>query len=434
MKKFIWVLFVTTIALIAWIVYERYLVQSEFGPSSMLAVFLLVCFALALIITLLSYGTRFYEYITRIWLLVISTGMTFIIADLVAGALLIKTLSPELSPDKFRHHKLVPNTYSRFEQKDFSYIQRVNNIGLRGKDRTLEKPLNHYRILMLGDSFTMGKGVEDDQTFSFLIEESLNKNNICQTTTFEVLNGGVDSYAPILSYLQLSRDLVHLDPDVIVLNLDVSDLVQEAAYRENAIYNSNGEIVGVPGTERPVLLNQRIRRWIDQNMYFTRLILFYTNKLLGYKDLSIQGVVTRANNEIIKYTLSEDKTNRNKQWKQMFDSISMIKKFSDDRSISFILVIYPWGHQVNDSEWIPGRYNFMSKDATASDKYLETIYQLSEKFGITLVNLFPLFRTYKSNSQLYFDYDMHWTVEGHKVIAKGLERFFRDNFSTQWCK
>jgi hypothetical protein len=95
----------------------------------------------------------------------------------------------------------------------------VNNLGLRSPDRPAGKPPDRYRILMLGDSFTMGKGVEDHHTFSVLLERSLNeKVPACNGRTIEVLNAGVDSYAPILSFIQLQRDLHRLEPDVVVLN------------------------------------------------------------------------------------------------------------------------------------------------------------------------------------------------------------------------
>lgn len=434
MKTFLRTLIVIAITMIAAIVYERYSTQQEFGSSTRLAIFLLVCFALSLAITLLSLKTRFHRAVTQLWLTTISVGLTFVIADLIAGAFLVESLSPALSTDKIRHHKLVPNTRSKFEQPDFSYTQSVNNLGLRGKDRPVEKPSQHFRVILLGDSFTMGKGVTDQQTFAALLEASLNQRSGCESTEIEVLNGGVDSYAPILSYLQLSGDLAPLDPDIILLNLDVSDLLQEAAYRKIASYDSSGEITGVPGSELPPTLKQRIRAWLDQHTYFTRLLLFYTDKLFGDKDLTVQGVVARANPELVRYTLAEDKINRDEQWALIFDSIAKIKQFADQRSIAFALVIYPWGHQVNDREWIPGRYNFVSEGATVSDKYLETIYRQSQKYGIELVDLFATFRAYKGEAPLYFKYDLHWTSEGHKVMAAGLEQYLVKNHSAKWCK
>ena len=112
------------------------------------------------------------------WLALISLFITYFIVEVVASYFLVGPLSPQMVPDEFVHHKLVPNKSSYFEHRDYTYIQRVNNLGLRGKDIEIKKPSNHYRILMLGDSFTMAKGVEDDQTFSFLVEEYLNQRNV----------------------------------------------------------------------------------------------------------------------------------------------------------------------------------------------------------------------------------------------------------------
>ena len=433
MKKLLVIGIVISVAMAVAIVYERYIVQSEFGPSSLLGVSSLLLFALALTVTLCSFGTRFHERVIQAWLVVVSVGLTFVVVDLVAGVFLVKPLSPELSPDKIRHHKLVPNTDSRFEQPDFSYIQHVNNLGLRGKDSSFKRSPGRYRVLMLGDSFTMGKGMEDDQTFSALLEVSLNQRKACGATTFEVLNGGVDSYAPILSYLQLSGDLAPLEVDLILLNLDLSDLLQEAAYRKEAVYDSTGTIIGVPGSQRPLLFSQRIRAWIDQHTFLTRLLLFYINKWLGYQDFTVQGVVTRANPELLKYTLAEDTINRDEQWTQIFDSIARIKKFADERSIAFALVVYPWGHQISETEWVPGRYNFVPKGATVSDKYLDIIYQRSKQLGVELVSLFPKLRAHKGDAPLYFHYDMHWTVEGHKVVASALETYLVERHLARQC-
>lgn len=434
MKKLILIFVAIVTSMAVAIAYERYFIQSEFGPSSFLGVSLLLCLALVLTITAFSLGTRFQEVVTQVWLVALSVGFTFVVVDLVAGVVLVKPLSPALSPDKTRHHKLTPNTDSRFEQPDFSYIQHVNSLGIRGRESSFKKPSRHYRVLMLGDSFTMGKGVEDDQTFSALLQVSLNERKACGEATFEVLNGGVDSYAPVLSYLQLSGDLAPLEADLVLLDLDLSDLLQEAAYRAEAVYDSTGEIVGVPGSTRPLLLSQRIRSWIDQHTFFTRLLFFYTNKLLGYRDFSVQGIVTRANPELLKYTLAGDAINRDAQWAQIFDSIEKIKKLAEKRSMAFALVVYPWGHQINEAEWVPGRDNFIPKGSIVSDKYLDTIYQWSKQREVELISLFPDLRAYRGNAPLYFKYDMHWTAEGHKVVAAALEKYLVERHLVRTCQ
>jgi hypothetical protein len=433
-KKVIIGFLIITGTLCAVVFYECAFVRSSFGPSMMLAVSIPGLLFICLLITLFLYETRFRETVSKLWIVVLSVSVTFLLADIVAGYFLIKPLSPEIVQDEYRHHKLVPNTYSRFEQRDFSYIQRVNNVGLRGNDIELRKAPEKYRILMLGDSFTMGKGVEDHQTFSALLEKAVNKR--CRTgtaITIEVLNAGVDSYAPILSYIQLTRDLEPLEPDLVVLNLDVSDLVQETVYRKQAIFGSNGDIISVPGNARKLELHEKIRIWTDKHLYMTRLILFYTNKLFDYRELSVREMITQANLEIAKHTLAEDTEDRKEQWENIFDSILRIKKYCDSKKKKFLLTVYPWGHQVNEREWMPGRYTFIPRDAIVSDKSIQEIRRFAKNNQIQLLDLFPIFRSYDSKQPLYFNYDNHWTPDGHRVVASGFLQFLDEKYWGRGC-
>jgi lysophospholipase L1-like esterase len=387
------------------------------------------------LITLLLYGTRHRAMTAKVWLALGSVGITYVLVDVVAGFILIRPLSPPLAPDEFRHHKLVPNTYSEFTQQDFHYIQRVNNLGLRGKDQQREKALGVYRILMLGDSFTMGKGVNDDQTFSALLETMLNRDlRGCGPLRVEVLNGGVDSYSPILSYIQLSRDLYVLGPDIVVFNLDVSDLVQESIYRELARFDGNGQPVAVPQPDsQDVSLNERVRTWTERHLYLTRLLLFYVNRMFGYQGITAREVLTESNYELVAYTLRGDRVPRDRQWASLFDSILRMRSFAQAHDMDFVLTAYPWGHQVSDREWQPGRRGMIPDGAVASDASIERIEEFAHVNGIALANMFPVFRAVKSDGLLYFKHDMHWTPTGHEVMSRGLDDFLQPMIRARMC-
>lgn len=425
MKRLLIALLIITITLAAGFVYVKLFVQHSFGPLSILSVSILGCLSLLLSITLLLYKTRAGETIATIWLFIISLSLTYITVDLVSSFFLIQRLSPSIIADQYRHHKLAPNTRSEIKTREYSYVQRVNKLGLRGRDIQLKKALDHYRILMLGDSFTMGKGVDDDKTFSALLEKSLNiKNNTVNNKTIEVLNAGVDSYSPILSFFQLTKDLKSLAPDLVVLNVDMSDLIQDTAYRNNATHGAEGEIIGIDGRERR--LTKKVRDWIDRNLYMTRLILFYFAKTFtSHTEITVEKVVDRINPELLNHTLAEDTADRKEQWQNIFDSILKIKRYCDTNEIKFLLTVYPWGHQVNDKEWIPGRFAVIPKTAVVSDKSIHIIQEFSINNNIALLNVFPAFRSYNGTSPLYFSYDMHWTPTGHKVMAQELERYIR---------
>jgi hypothetical protein len=67
---------------------------------------------------------------------------------------------------------------------DFTYSN--NSLGLRGsKEYKFERHTDH-RLLFLGDSFTYGLGVNDDQTFPYLTEQHL----LSEKISVEVINAG----------------------------------------------------------------------------------------------------------------------------------------------------------------------------------------------------------------------------------------------------
>ena len=438
LKNVFFVLALAFVVLTIGFVRSRLIVDQEFGPSSMLATLILTLSSFVLIISYLLADGKHREKVVGFWMVVIASLGTYLAADLVAGMLMIKPLSPQLIPDSVRHHKLVPNAIAKFQQKDFSYVQRNNNMGLRGMEFAAEKPDATYRIITLGDSFTMGKGVEDNQTFSFglqkILEDELNK---CERKfdRVEVLNAGVDSYSPLLSYLYLSQELAHLDPDLVIFGLDNSDLAQEAAYRSIAVTNDSGEIIAVPGAQSKKSRSMRVRDWIENNLYMTRIVLFYTNKWMGHKDLSVAGTVSRANSEIVAHTLVNDSQDRQHQWDDIFESIERMNQFASQHSFEFIMTVYPWPHQVSDELWNPGRETFMTADDVAKKDYDKFLLSMAEEVGIRAVSTYDAFLNYSGKDKLYFDHDMHFTVHGHEVMSLELARLLNENgFREAWCE
>jgi hypothetical protein len=284
-----------------------------------------------------------------------------------------------------------------------------------------------YRILALGDSFTMGKGVADDKTFSALLERALNAENATGNRKVEVLNGGVDSYAPVLSRIQLTRLAQIVGPDLVIYGFDMSDLLQELAYRRLATVGSDGQIVAVDGVgrkdESELLSGHAISLWIDHHMFGTRLLLYLVKTALRKSgEYTVDDTVQTANPDLLKHTLASDTVDRGGQWKNVFESILGMKRFCDEAGIDYVLMIYPWGHQVSDLEWGPGRTFLVPPGSAYSDKSRDLLTGFAKQHGIDLIDLFPAFRGYEGPERLFFDYDQHWTEAGHGLVSDNLAR------------
>jgi hypothetical protein len=413
-------------------VYRQAVVEGSFGPAAMFGTALLGFVTLALAAMSYLSGTRHRAIVANMLLALFMTGFTYVVLDVVLGWFLIVPLSPPLVPDPYRHHALVPSSYSEIRQPDFSYIQRVNALGLRGRETTVEKPAGTRRILMLGDSFTMGKGVQDHETFPLLVEQILQPQlAACGGGSLEVLNGGVDSYAPVLSALQLQRDLLRLSPDLVIENFDNSDLIQEAAYRQQAARDDTGEIVAVPQVWQNSWYEQFLS-WTSRHLFLTRLVLVYVNRAMDHRELTVRRVVNEAGREHFAHTLEGD-VDRSAQWRDVFESIDKMKRLTESSRAEFLLSTYPWAHQVGEIGWVPGRFYHMQKGERLSDLTEKTMRDRAATLGIPVFEALPVFKSRQGSEPLYFKYDPHWNAAGQRIMAEGLAGYIAQHYLPRWC-
>lgn len=87
---------------------------------------------------------------------------------------------------------LTPNT----KALHYSVGYRFNALGFRGPDYAIPRPPNVFRILALGDSYTMGAGVHEADTFPVQLERRLNRRAAAHANglRYEVINAGVSGY------------------------------------------------------------------------------------------------------------------------------------------------------------------------------------------------------------------------------------------------
>ncbi len=74
-------------------------------------------------------------------------------------------------------------------QKGYGHILRFNSLGIRGGEIDLEN--GSYKIVLIGDSVTMGQAVSEEKTFSGIISEKLKS----EKDNYEVINAGFGGYS-----------------------------------------------------------------------------------------------------------------------------------------------------------------------------------------------------------------------------------------------
>lgn len=99
--------------------------------------------------------------------------------------------------------KLAPGWQGRHAHHDFHVSYRVNSLGFRGDDLDFARPNS---IMFLGDSFTFGLGVDDDQVFTELLNQSAEET---------YLNAGVPGYSNDQQLLLLEKLMAYRPKELV---------------------------------------------------------------------------------------------------------------------------------------------------------------------------------------------------------------------------
>ena len=120
-----------------------------------------------------------------------------------------------------------PGQEGIFETPQFRTALRVNEKGLRDHEHSYERANDIRRILVIGDSFAWGYGVEESERFSELLETSLG---------VEVINAGVSGYSTDQELLWLRDEGVKYDVDLVILVFTGNDIGDNYRQLVHTIY------------------------------------------------------------------------------------------------------------------------------------------------------------------------------------------------------
>ena len=96
----------------------------------------------------------------------------------------------------------------------------INSRGLRDREYPYQKPPGTKRILVLGDSYTWGYGVANEEIYTEVLEETLQQ----KYPHYEVINGGVSGWGTDQQYLFLINEGLKYSPDLVIVAHFFNDL------------------------------------------------------------------------------------------------------------------------------------------------------------------------------------------------------------------
>ena len=290
----------------------------------------------------------------------------------------------------FAGRKHIPGVY----EYRFSHTED----GLR---TTPASPAAGPEVLILGDSFTYGVGVDDGETFASRLAEGLAERGTPVRVRNAGRTGGSPDYA--LRLLQ-ARDW---RPDVVVYAFyanDYGDLQREAYFERDSLGGLRPIAVRLPARER---LKLTLARVPGADVWRTH---SHTAALLGRLAASLGAPVGPAASDYDLDTLSTPlHYARQPQAARAEDYLRRLRDESRARGARFVAVYLPSAAQV-------AAYRRAGGPSADEKVFLSTLRRL----GVDGFSLAPaLSRTASPVSDLYFP-ETHWRPLAHTLAAEAL--------------
>ena len=205
----------------------------------------------------------------------------------------------------------------------------VNSFGYRGENFPLQKPADETRILVVGDSYTFGDYVNNDETLPAQLEQQLAVLN--PNRQIRVINAGL-SGSTVVGQRQMIERALPLEPDLVLLvnfSNDVEDMNNPMWYS----LAQNRELKG----RFPVSVLYAV---FGKTATWNLLLKF--KFLLSRERITQTGEVDTAAEEARKAAL------RSQLQDKYQDEMENLHGFINEQEIKFVVAIFPSHHSMRD--------------------------------------------------------------------------------------
>jgi len=259
-------------------------------------------------------------------------------------------------------------------------ILNTNSKGLRGKrDFPYTKDKEKLRILILGDSFTFGDEVSDDETYASYLQQILPHT--------EVINMGIHGYGHDQMLILLREEGIKYEPDIVIvgfLPLDMSrNLLKFRDFAKPRFVLETGKLK-LTGT--PVPRPEEVFKWDwtrPRIIDIFSLIHYRVTGLLGLRDKDSEVITTAILTDMI----------------QLIESVHAIP----------ILAYLPRSREIA-----------MKVALTEDEAYMFSVCQLNKKAKCFSTR--PYFAEKIAKGEV-FKSGGHWEPAAHLAAAEAIKRY-----------
>ena len=277
----------------------------------------------------------------------------------------------------------------------------INSQGLRNRETALRKSEHTYRIACIGDSITLGYGLEDGQSYVTRLEELLN-NAPGKKCTFEAINYGQLAFNMYQERLFLERKALPYDPDLVILQVALNDLT--CGVNIPSIVNTQlGFNEGYSFEDMPRMT--KVKYLLARKSYFFQYLLLKFRVLLRQYHWMQPEMAGLYSKEDIEMFQGKRPAMGERRFKE---ELLRIKELLAQKKIRFIVVVFPNDIQLGDE---------------ALQAPQKMIRQFCQANTIPCLDLLPVYSAHK-DEPILIDIG-HPSAYGNRLAAEEIYAFLK---------
>ena len=281
----------------------------------------------------------------------------------------------------------------------FSVEYRANSVGARDTERPRESAAP--RVVVLGDSFAEGWGIETRDRLSNVLESR---------TGIPHLNFAMAHFSPYQAYLAYRDLALEFRHDAVLIAVvptsDFADLdIRRAMKRPGYEYRYRPYLIGeYPDFEEVVVREGRIQRWLRRHSFAHNAVSYLASQVRQPSPREQRSEAPETGGEKSHHhSFFHDYSPR--LFSLLQRSLELLVEASEGRSVAVLLV--------------PSMRDLARYDQTHDSPLGNELRRALARQGVHVVDLLPAMYERRDDLTAYFiPCDIHWSAEANAVAAE----------------
>lgn len=280
---------------------------------------------------------------------------------------------------------------------------RTNSHGLRDDREYLYEKRNSTRIIILGDSFAFGNGVNIEESYPEYLRELYKNQDV------EVINFGVPGYGINNEYLSFIEEGLNYDPDVVLIGYVTNDWnTHQIIKKDDGQYIIN--------KSHTLFVNKKgLMVSPSKKISLHSIHLFLLFEIRSYSFIYSKSRLILDNVVNIFYTHKAIPSyywdNSSLEYKQAYDGYySLLKMLKESTNATIVIFIGPFCNDLVSQEEVKNNYGIdYDLDILQTQK---SVKEIANKLEIKVIEVSS------EEKDIFLAVDGHWNFKGHKIMAE----------------